>query len=322
MASTYATQSTPELLGALENAGRIPDLDLIREILTRREQVTPGLLQMLAAGTDESWEDDDPRWYREIHAGNVLLAFREARAIPHFMQLLRDPEKEVLLEWFPQELDTYGAEIIGPLEDVLRDQNAYEWGRISASEILERLARKFPAERGRIIMALRDTLPAVDPDGNLILPPFDEEAPPDIWSWCALALARLHDLDSRAVVKALYEADLIDDAVMGDYRDYTELLMGKERAQAPEHEFDIIETYQSLSEQAAKEQEWKEGSKASGTGLPDILDLLQTEMPPKTPLEPVPPQSPTTVVRAGPKIGRNDPCPCGSGRKYKHCHGK
>ncbi|MGH6885129.1 MAG: SEC-C metal-binding domain-containing protein, partial [Geminicoccales bacterium] len=21
-------------------------------------------------------------------------------------------------------------------------------------------------------------------------------------------------------------------------------------------------------------------------------------------------------------IGRNDPCPCGSGRKYKHCHGK
>jgi preprotein translocase subunit SecA len=25
---------------------------------------------------------------------------------------------------------------------------------------------------------------------------------------------------------------------------------------------------------------------------------------------------------AGPKVGRNDPCPCGSGRKYKHCHGK
>ncbi|MBV8633452.1 MAG: SEC-C domain-containing protein, partial [Burkholderiaceae bacterium] len=22
------------------------------------------------------------------------------------------------------------------------------------------------------------------------------------------------------------------------------------------------------------------------------------------------------------KIGRNDPCPCGSGLKYKHCHGK
>ncbi|MDR2717727.1 MAG: YchJ family protein [Treponema sp.] len=31
---------------------------------------------------------------------------------------------------------------------------------------------------------------------------------------------------------------------------------------------------------------------------------------------------PRTVVRTGPKTGRNDPCPCGSGKKYKHCHGK
>jgi len=28
------------------------------------------------------------------------------------------------------------------------------------------------------------------------------------------------------------------------------------------------------------------------------------------------------VVRAAPKIGRNDPCPCGSGRKYKQCCGR
>ena len=27
-------------------------------------------------------------------------------------------------------------------------------------------------------------------------------------------------------------------------------------------------------------------------------------------------------VRPTQKVGRNDPCPCGSGRKYKHCHGK
>ena len=29
-----------------------------------------------------------------------------------------------------------------------------------------------------------------------------------------------------------------------------------------------------------------------------------------------------TVRNEGPKIGRNDPCPCGSGKKYKNCHGK
>jgi preprotein translocase subunit SecA len=29
-----------------------------------------------------------------------------------------------------------------------------------------------------------------------------------------------------------------------------------------------------------------------------------------------------TVVRSYPKVGRNDPCPCGSGKKYKFCHGR
>jgi len=37
--------------------------------------------------------------------------------------------------------------------------------------------------------------------------------------------------------------------------------------------------------------------------------------------QPAAPQ-PETFVREGRKVGRNEPCPCGSGKKYKHCHGK
>jgi preprotein translocase subunit SecA len=33
-------------------------------------------------------------------------------------------------------------------------------------------------------------------------------------------------------------------------------------------------------------------------------------------------RKPQPMVRPTVKIGRNDPCPCGSGKKYKHCHGK
>ena len=32
-------------------------------------------------------------------------------------------------------------------------------------------------------------------------------------------------------------------------------------------------------------------------------------------------EAPKTVERAEDKVGRNDPCPCGSGKKYKKCHG-
>jgi preprotein translocase subunit SecA len=41
--------------------------------------------------------------------------------------------------------------------------------------------------------------------------------------------------------------------------------------------------------------------------------------------EPTPaamPQQQRPVHRDAPKVGRNDPCPCGSGKKYKHCHGQ
>jgi preprotein translocase subunit SecA len=39
------------------------------------------------------------------------------------------------------------------------------------------------------------------------------------------------------------------------------------------------------------------------------------------PLPPPPADAQGTFVRGERKIGRNEPCPCGSGKKYKHCHG-
>ena len=42
---------------------------------------------------------------------------------------------------------------------------------------------------------------------------------------------------------------------------------------------------------------------------------------PELPSESEMPRVPVPVVRDAPKVGRNDPCPCGSGKKYKKCCG-
>ncbi|MDV2479406.1 MAG: SEC-C metal-binding domain-containing protein, partial [bacterium] len=49
---------------------------------------------------------------------------------------------------------------------------------------------------------------------------------------------------------------------------------------------------------------------------------------PQEGMPPLPPEAmggaaarPETYRREGPKIGRNEPCPCGSGKKYKRCCG-
>jgi hypothetical protein len=58
-----------------------------------------------------------------------------------------------------------------------------------------------------------------------------------------------------------------------------------------------------------------------------LADLRQGIIPPSEP----PPSAPPAAPKSRPgaisdtgqrKVGRNEPCPCGSGKKYKHCHGR
>ena len=53
--------------------------------------------------------------------------------------------------------------------------------------------------------------------------------------------------------------------------------------------------------------------------------MMEIEAPPieEESEELIPPQSLVTkpIKRDTPKIRPNDPCPCGSGKKYKNCHG-
>jgi uncharacterized protein YecA (UPF0149 family) len=46
-----------------------------------------------------------------------------------------------------------------------------------------------------------------------------------------------------------------------------------------------------------------------------LWDDLVPENPPKAPAQ-------EQGAPSSRKVGRNEPCPCGSGRKYKHCHGR
>ncbi len=52
-----------------------------------------------------------------------------------------------------------------------------------------------------------------------------------------------------------------------------------------------------------------------------MFHVTVKKQPAVSPLRPVAAPRPAAAVTAG-KVGRNDPCPCGSGKKYKHCCGK
>ena len=67
---------------------------------------------------------------------------------------------------------------------------------------------------------------------------------------------------------------------------------------------------QRRQEQAQREKLAFQHAQASG---------MQAEA---EPAEAQPQAAPQPVTRQQPKVGRNEPCPCGSGKKYKQCHGQ
>nr|WP_277817172.1 preprotein translocase subunit SecA [Solimonas terrae] len=66
-----------------------------------------------------------------------------------------------------------------------------------------------------------------------------------------------------------------------------------------------------------------ESAPSPGAGsAAEIAPPAEAEVPPGMAPRRLPAaERPAPVVRDMPKVGRNDPCPCGSGKKYKHCHG-
>jgi preprotein translocase subunit SecA len=77
-----------------------------------------------------------------------------------------------------------------------------------------------------------------------------------------------------------------------------------------------IQTQEELDEMERKRKEelelqlgraTTEHADANSAGSPEIAGQQQKQAP---------------VMREGRKVGRNEPCPCGSGKKYKQCHGK
>ncbi|HRT54015.1 MAG TPA: SEC-C metal-binding domain-containing protein [Flavobacteriales bacterium] len=88
-----------------------------------------------------------------------------------------------------------------------------------------------------------------------------------------------------------------------------------QQAQAPRPPQQRLQTSRTESPQFA-------GSSSSAAPAPQQRMAAPAGRGPVPPHPGGPPRPPVMPVRVEKKVGRNDPCPCGSGRKFKQCHGK
>ena len=181
---------------------------------------------------------------------------------------------------------------------------------LGSDEALDSEAGRELAELLRIFAAsLEAELASGEPPVLLLYPKEgmedDEDAPSDYVPWCQAYLAGV-DTAEEDWFESLGEDDEEED---GDEISYLDerlfplmLLTGEAEAAAREH-----------GEEWAEGEELEEIVNDCEEDLPQaVADIYRFWLVKR---------STQTIRRDGPKIGRNDPCPCGSSKKYKQCCG-
>jgi hypothetical protein len=140
---------------------------------------------------------------------------------------------------------------------------------------------------------------------------------------------KVRDLDE--VVKAAFDADVVDESLSGDYQDYIDAF-----EEYPDWDYKrpytpILKYYRKWDEIIAEREEeeaiWKaeREQREAKRNMEMEAKARQIEKQ-KIDINKVGKQG--EILESGnfkykdKKVGRNEPCPCGSGKKYKKCHGK
>jgi hypothetical protein len=140
--------------------------------------------------------------------------------------------------------------------------------------------------------------PELTETGDVVLPAEQREEPVDIESTIMSMLPA--GIDKAQVKKFMSSPQA---ALLADFAAFCQ-----ERGVDPQG----MNDGQMPEEVFALQQEWMQTPRPSLEGKTPG-ELLKGQ--------PIIPKKVETVRRTEPKVGRNDPCPCGSGKKYKKCHG-
>ncbi len=241
------------------------------------------------------WPDDEGyiAGYAPIHAWRGLAQLRATEAIPLLLEML-DPLDEGGDDWyleeFPYVFAWIGPTALGPLGEYLADPAHTVFARVAAGSAIRELAKRHPEARGDAVAALCQALarfPEMDPTLN---------------GFIISDLLALESKESAELIERVYAADRVDVSVNGNWNMVREELGVEGLGLVPEELANVKWTWAPESQAGGQDGEvpMDDDWQASSSGREDT---------------PAP-------LRSSGKIGRNEPCPCGSGKKYKKCCGR
>lgn len=269
--------------------------EAVAAAVERREEITPELLWLLDETENRAAElAAAGDWMGHLYAMCLLAQFREVRAYPLVVRLGRLPGElldslcgDFITEDFSSVLvSVCGGEVAG-IQSLIEDEAVNVWVRSVAFDCLVALVAAGQRSREEIIDYFRRLF-----RGGL------ERRLSHVWTSLVCCSCDLYPGELMEEIKQAFADGLIDPTEVGMDSVNGDLEKGKEWVMARL----ARERRHRLIDDAAEH----------------MANWYREDARPAASLT----WSPTTSpVRSTPKVGRNDPCPCGSGKKYKKCCG-
>ena len=271
--------------------------EAVQAAVERREEITPELLRMLEETVERAAElAPQGDWMGHLSAMCLLAQFREVRAyslVVRFGQLPGKLLKELcgyfLTEDFSSVLASVSGGDVSGIQSLIEDERVDVRVRSVALDSLSVLVAEGQRSREEIVDYLMRLF-----QGGL------ERRRSPVWASLVCCSCDLYPQELLSDIEQAFRDGLIDptevgmDSVLGDLAEGKERMLARLRSDC---------RFQMIDDAAAYIEKW-----------------CPVDDPPAASVKwsPAPAISP---VRSTPKGGRNDPCPCESGKKYKKCCG-
>jgi hypothetical protein len=317
-------QLTPEqILATLAELHEAQPLAALAAADEQREAVTRLLLDAMADALDDPDALFDKDGSLFAYALYLSAKWREPRAHPLMIRWLSLPGDgafdlagDVVTQDAPRLLAATCGSDLAAIKSLIVNPETNEWCRGAAIESLAVLAAWGDVPRDSVVDYYR----------WLLEKGLDAEWP-GAWDAVACACADIEAIELFPFLREAYEEELLDPDVMApeELDEVERLPRGETFAAFRGHRPPVDDVAQATSWWGCFDSR-RDDDGVDGLGEED--DELEDDVPgagEDIELDEGGPGGEAAVegeaapIRTGPKVGRNDPCPCGSGKKYKKC---
>jgi hypothetical protein len=292
--------------------GEFPE-EALRAAQRHSRSITPKLVEVLRVVTQRAAAGEMPAGCAYFFAFFLLGEFRAKEALPAIVDIMSLPE-DVTYELFgdtrsevlPRVLAILDADERVTIDRLIGDRSIDEYTRWAAVSSYSYLATSGKLTRNEAIASLvRHFREALANRDEALLTPL-------VCELDAFRASEAIDLIRDAYRLGLIDESMIDLAMIE--RDFARDDPQASRLGSALHDTPIVDAVEELRDWVRVNDRNESPNEFSPTWREESLgdDWEADEVPVD--------ETPTgTFRRSTPKVGRNDPCPCGSGRKFKKC---